>query len=479
MEVLSKSRYRVWLESALGGSTSTFHVANLLPQAIASGAGTIIYVGNVNDPAYAVTTASSIANLDATVAACKAAGVCIVLLTDPSASNTSDQNAFHGPGGINEHILGLHDPTHGVISIEIRDIFLQQTLGGYLPWTAKTDVFYDSPQIHWSIRAGRQIGERIVNTFDALDWWNASPGQPAPSRNIIPNADFATSTGGSVGTNNTGTLPSGFTGQSSVSGVAIVWSVNQRADGTREIVGVVTRDSSAGTSLRRHEVAVTITPTSFGIALGDYIQAGGIVTVEDGHTNVVGTHVMSDVAYTGGPGFEQCYKMLASTSNGIYPYPSGEYRDLDLRATAHKLNPLATALGTCKIRLGIQTNGVCTATFRIRLPWCIKLNTDERQAEIDMFPFYAAFPTLSGTTTVGNVLTATTNTWVANPAPTLAYQWYRTPDIASNGVAISGATSTTYTIQAGDAGSILFCRVFATTSRGTNSADTPLSAAVT
>jgi hypothetical protein len=450
----------------------------MLPQAIASGVGTIIYVGNVNDPAYSVTTATSIANLDAIVAACKAAGVCIVLLTDPSASNTSDQNAFHGPGGINEHILGLHDPAHGVIAIEIRDIFLQPTGGSYLPWTAKTNVYYDNPQIHWAIPAGKAVGQRIIDTFNALGWWNAAPGLPYPSRNFVPNADFATATGGTNGTNNSGTLPSGFTGGSSTTGDSVVWSVNTRGDGTKEIVGSLTRTSAAST-IRRHEITVTVTPGNAGVSLGDYIQAGATITVDDGHTNLIGTHVMTDIAYTGGPSFEQGYKMLASTSNGVYPYPSGAYTDLDLRTIAHKMNPLATGFGTCKIRAGIQTNGPCTITFRIRLPWCVKLSASEYQTEVETFPLNTVFPALSGTATVSSVLTSTEGTWVANSVPTLTYQWYSTPDSASNGVAIGGAMASTYTIVSGDTGRKLFCRVSATTLRGTNSADTPLSATVT
>ena len=61
-------------------------------------------------------------------------------------------------------------------------------------------------------------------------------------------------------------------------------------------------------------------------------------------------------------------------------------------------------------------------------------------------------PTVSGTTRVGQKLTATPGTW--GPAPvTLAYQWYRA------GVKITGATAATYTLTTADQGKTLTVHV--------------------
>ncbi|MBW8731472.1 MAG: carboxypeptidase regulatory-like domain-containing protein [Terrabacter sp.] len=61
-------------------------------------------------------------------------------------------------------------------------------------------------------------------------------------------------------------------------------------------------------------------------------------------------------------------------------------------------------------------------------------------------------PTVTGTAKVGSTLTATAGTW--GPAPvTLAYQWYR------SGVAISGATATTYALTASDLGKAMTVKV--------------------
>lgn len=477
LEVLSASRYRTFIECALGGTSSNYHVEKMVPQAVDSGAGAIIYVGNVNDPANGVTKAQSIANVTAVVDQCKAAGVACILLTDPSGSNTPSQSDFHGVGGINEHILAQHDIANGIVAIEVRDCFLAKTGESYLPWTSLSDAYYDSPQIHWSIPAAKRVAERIKTVLDGLGWWAAAPGRPESARNIIANPDFATATGGTVGTNNSGALPSGAIGQSSNALGPIVWSVNTRSDGFKEIVGTLTR-TEGNTSLRRHEVAWTVGLAAAGIAVGDYIQAGATVTLDSGHSKVVGTNVMTDISYSGGPSFEMGSKMLASSSNGVHAFPAGEIVDLDLRTLPHKMNPLATGFGTCRIRAGIQTNGDCVVTFRVRLPSCVKLNAGEFQPEFETFATASAFPSVSGTATVGQTLTCANTTWIAATIPTFTYQWYRTATTATAGVAISGATASTYVLAAGDVGNKVFCRVTATTAAGDNTADTGLTATV-
>jgi hypothetical protein len=63
-----------------------------------------------------------------------------------------------------------------------------------------------------------------------------------------------------------------------------------------------------------------------------------------------------------------------------------------------------------------------------------------------------ATPTITGTTKVGSTLTARAGTWAPTPV-TLSHQWLR------NGVAISGATATTYKLTSTDKGKRISVRV--------------------
>jgi hypothetical protein len=77
------------------------------------------------------------------------------------------------------------------------------------------------------------------------------------------------------------------------------------------------------------------------------------------------------------------------------------------------------------------------------------------QAPVNLTP-----PVISGSTTIGSVLTCNPGTWSGSPS--FEYIWTR------NETTIGGATSSTYTIQAIDAGTTLECEVKASNAIGSN-----------
>jgi len=68
-------------------------------------------------------------------------------------------------------------------------------------------------------------------------------------------------------------------------------------------------------------------------------------------------------------------------------------------------------------------------------------------------------PVISGTFAVGNTISTTNGTWLNTPT-SYAYQWLR------DGVAIGGATTSTYTLVTADSNTIVSCRVTATNAGG-------------
>jgi hypothetical protein len=75
-------------------------------------------------------------------------------------------------------------------------------------------------------------------------------------------------------------------------------------------------------------------------------------------------------------------------------------------------------------------------------------------------PINTVAPVASGTPAVGQTLSCTSGSWTGTPRPTFAYSWLR------DGVAIAGATGTTYVVQAADQGNGLTCKVTATNKSG-------------
>jgi hypothetical protein len=79
-------------------------------------------------------------------------------------------------------------------------------------------------------------------------------------------------------------------------------------------------------------------------------------------------------------------------------------------------------------------------------------------------PVNTLAPVASGTAAAGGTLSCSTGTWTGSPAPTFAYSWLR------DGVAIAGATASTYTVQPADQGNGLTCKVTAANVNGTSAA---------
>lgn len=107
-------------------------------------------------------------------------------------------------------------------------------------------------------------------------------------------------------------------------------------------------------------------------------------------------------------------------------------------------------------------------------------NERDSQPDIGAFeatpfaPINASVPVVSGQPYVGMVLSASTGTWSASPAVSgYTYQWYL------GAAAISGATASTYTVQAGDIGSTIKVRVTAINTQGSTSAYSSATSTVT
>jgi hypothetical protein len=100
-------------------------------------------------------------------------------------------------------------------------------------------------------------------------------------------------------------------------------------------------------------------------------------------------------------------------------------------------------------------------------------------AQANYAPVNTAAPAISGTTVVGQTLTASTGTWNSDTTPTFAYQWENCDAAGNNCAAITGSTSSTYTAQTADLAKTVRVVVTATNPSGASAATSAQTAAIT
>lgn len=81
-------------------------------------------------------------------------------------------------------------------------------------------------------------------------------------------------------------------------------------------------------------------------------------------------------------------------------------------------------------------------------------------------------PVITGTAQVGATLQTTGGTWVGGPTPTLAYQWF------ADGVAIAGATASSFDVLIGQLGKVITVKVTGTNVIGSETVTSAATSAV-
>ena len=87
-------------------------------------------------------------------------------------------------------------------------------------------------------------------------------------------------------------------------------------------------------------------------------------------------------------------------------------------------------------------------------------------------------PTISGTTTEGQTLTADKGSWTGTTPITYTYEWQRCDDKGNNCADVSGATSTTYVLTSADVGKTVRVGVTATNSQGSGDEESQVTGVV-
>jgi hypothetical protein len=204
-------------------------------------------------------------------------------------------------------------------------------------------------------------------------------------------------------------------GMTAISGATASTYLCVAADAGTNISCVVTGTNSIGST----------TQTSNAIGPITVAPANTALPVISGSATVGGTLSCTSGTWTAQPGATFAYQWIRAGTD-IPGATSNTYVPVELDA--------GTIL-TCRVT---ATNTLGSASA-----------TSTGSTLITMAPINVVLPAISGTTTVGQVLTVSQGNWGGYPIPTYTHQWKR------DGVAIDGATSDLYTLVAADQGTTL------------------------
>ena len=216
-----------------------------------------------------------------------------------------------------------------------------------------------------------------------------------------------------------------------------------------------------GSTLGGSEYGTGTSPTDFAAGEGSLLYATATVDGQDYTATalIVDAPAVNTVApaVTGDTG----YADVLSTTNGTWTGAVGgaysyqwQRNGVDIAGATSSSYMLTVADSGATIRAIVtytNSGGPSSAT------------SNEVTADTLTTAAVAANLAISGTTTVGQTLSLTGGAVTGNPTPTVTYQWLR------GGVAISGATSATYTLVEADDGENISCTKSATNVIGSGS----------
>jgi surface protein len=260
----------------------------------------------------------------------------------------------------------------------------------------------------------------------------------APVNTVAP-VISGTTTLGSVLTSTTGT----FTGNPSPT-FAYQWKRGATNIGTNSSTyTLVIGDSTASITcvVTATNALGSANATSNAIIASNYIPVNSVLPVISGTTTLGSLLTTTDGTWSNSPTFT--YQWQRNASN-ITSATASTYT-LVLADSLANITCIVTA-----------TNAVGST------PATSNTITADNYAAV---PVVISSPVISGTTTLGSLLTSTDGTWSNSPS-SFAYQWNR------NGLPIASATASSYTLVTADSASAITCVVIATNGAGSSAPST-------
>ncbi len=326
----------------------------------ASSAGTLIGLGVVNDIAQGRTGADSWATVKAIIDAAITAGKSVIWHTEPGAEGfTSAQIGHRNTFNTSLLAYAAANPTTLRVWDFAAAVLVDPTSTTSIAF--KTGYSYDGTHLS-------NIGARYAGA-DFKTWAATRVGGTAAvlstlqTNNLVTNKQFATATGGSVGTGLTGAAPSGWSVVRTGTGGGAV-SVSAEPNGNGNEVVIAATGSAAADRVQISQQILT------GFALNDKVRALVEVAVDAGATNLKSVRIQVAGYFNSLALNLLKFDMQPITAPGNAAAIA--YVDMLGPDIMTLFTSGATTLDRVDITIAAEFSGSGSATFRVRQPTMLK-----------------------------------------------------------------------------------------------------------
>jgi hypothetical protein len=364
---LNQQKYPYTGDFGISGATSDQIIAQMLTPALATHPTYMPILMGVNDvrsPGFSAE--HTMANIAEAANKALAQGTIPIVFTDPGSEHyNAAQVAFIND--VNARIKVYCSATTKTVLFDMAALVSTQrtpTIAFQPGWS------YDG--IHLQTVGAYNVGAAFADLMNSFGI--AAPIYPGLSGNLLINPDFSVVTGGHLGTGNTGSLPSSFTGIPENIGCTTEFSLNTRKDAAKEIVvklTAITPNKLGGVRVIQ-QIPVT------GVSPGDNFQAGVQVDIDGGSVNLDDVRAEVDFTFKDGT-FAIANDFVGTvaragkpTRDTISSIPGSPGMSLTLQSPVNPY-PADKELTGIKFTLGVRVAGNGKATVRFRNPWCKKI----------------------------------------------------------------------------------------------------------
>ena len=331
-----------------------------LQSAINTGAGNLLIWLGVNDFSQNVTDAVAFENVKAMCKAALAAGMRPWVFTEPgatamNATQTGYRNDF------NQRLREYAESGVGVVLYDLADAMCDNDATSAIAFKTNYSADGTHPNANGSYYMGLAFSGLVKDVIPPLPI-QAIDGREANgvgTSSKIYNPMFAVGTAGAVGTGNSGTLPTSFTGLRTGSANG-AFSIAPEPDGYGNQVTINATFAAADETVR-----VSQGLDFASLTAGDIIEGGCEIDIASGPTNLRSAVCMIDVTVDGVQ--TQYFGMMGATAYGSIP---GGGTKMVLRTG--KLTIPAGNLTAASWQVRLYAHGAGSASVTVRKPWARK-----------------------------------------------------------------------------------------------------------